>query len=67
MIPWAKVIGVGVLLYAAYLVYRGEIDMTNRRRANPVPMIYKRSENPLVFWGLVIVFVVLGVFALTLD
>jgi len=67
MIPWAKIIGVGALVYAAYLVYRGEIDMTNRRRAKPIPMVYKRSETPLVFWGLVIAFAVLGIFALTLD
>jgi hypothetical protein len=67
MIPWAKILGAGVLVYAAYLVYRGEIDMTNKRRYNAPKMIYKRSENPLVFWGLVLAFVALGLFALTLN
>jgi hypothetical protein len=41
--------------------------MTNKRRYNAPKMIYKRSENPVVFWGLVLAFVALGVFALTLD
>jgi hypothetical protein len=67
MIPWAKIIGAGALLYAAYLVYRGEIDMTNKRRYNAPKMIYKRSENPVVFWGLVLAFVGIGIFVLTLD
>lgn len=67
MIIWTKIIGVGALVYAAYLVYRGEIDMTNKRRYNAPKMIYKRSENPIVFWGLVIAIIGLGLFALTLN
>jgi hypothetical protein len=54
MITWTKILGVGVLLYAAYLIYRGEIDMTSNRRADAPTVIYKRSEKPGVFWGIIV-------------
>lgn len=61
MFPWSILIGAGLLLYCVYLIYRGEIDMTNKRRYDAARMIYKRSEQPVVFWGLVIVIFVGGV------
>jgi hypothetical protein len=61
MFPWRILVGVGLLLYGAYLIYRGEIDMTNRRRHNAPRMIYKRSEQPAVFWGFVLVILLGGV------
>jgi hypothetical protein len=50
---WSTVVGVGLLLYVAFLIYRGEVDMTNKRRYKAPKMIYKRSEQPLIYWGLV--------------
>ncbi len=53
MTLWSTVIGLGLLAYVVYLIYCGEIDMTNKRRYNAPKMIYKRSEQPLIYWGLV--------------
>lgn len=58
MIPWSQLLGLGLLLYVVYLIYRGEIDMTNKRRYNAPKMIYKRSEHPLAFWGLVAIILI---------
>ena len=67
MIPWSKVIAVGLILYALYTAYKGEIDMTNKRRYKAPVMIYKRSEHPFVFWGLVLAMIAVGVFAFSLE
>ena len=63
MFPWTKLLAVGLLLYAGYTIYKGEIDFTNRQRYKAPTMIYKRSENPLMFWGIVVAFVICAVFA----
>jgi hypothetical protein len=66
-LPWTKVLGVGVILYALYTIYTGELDMTNKRRYNAPKMIYTRKESPLVFWGFVGVLLVGGVILLFLE
>jgi len=65
--PFSKILAVGFLLYAGYLIYKGEIDMTNRRRYKAPTMIYKRSEQPLIFWGLVALIVLVALFVFTLQ
>jgi hypothetical protein len=66
-IPWTKIIGVGLILYALYTIYSGEIDMTNKRRYNAPKMIYTRKDHPLVFWGLVGIAFVGGAFVLLME
>jgi len=66
-IPWTKIIGAGLILYALFTIYKGELDMTNKRRYNAPKMIYTRKDSPLVFWGFVGIMLVGGVFVLLLD
>jgi hypothetical protein len=66
-LPWTKIIGAGVILYALYTIYKGELDMTNKRRYNAPKMIYTRKENPFVFWGFLSIMLVGGVILLLLD
>jgi hypothetical protein len=47
-------------VYIAYLIYRGEIDMTGNRRADAPTVIYKRSEKPGVFWGIIAILALLA-------
>jgi hypothetical protein len=47
-------------VYIAYLIYRGEIDMTSNRRADAPTVIYKRSEKPGVFWGIIVLLALLA-------
>ena len=67
MFPWSKLLAVGLLFYVGYLIYKGEVDFTNRRRYKAPTMIYKRSENPLMFWGIVGAFILIAVFVFTLP
>jgi hypothetical protein len=53
--PWSRIVGACLVVYIAYLIYRGEIDMTSNRRADAPIVIYKRSEKPGVFWGIIVI------------
>jgi hypothetical protein len=67
MIPWTKIVGVGLIAYAFYLIYKGEVDFTDKRRYNAPKMIYTRKERPEVFWGVVGIILIAGDILFFLD
>ncbi len=63
MNTWTRIIGGLVVLYAAYVIYRGQIRLTSDD--THTSRLVKRSEKPVQFWlsvGLMLVVAVILIF-----
>ena len=68
MIPWIEIAGVGVILFTFYTIYKGEIAVKQQdspRRSTIVTI--KRAEKPGLFWGLVMLLIVIGLVVIWLG
>jgi hypothetical protein len=55
---WTRVVGVGLLLYAFFCIYRGRISVSDEYTSKTEYLT--RADKPILFWLLIAVMLGLG-------